>query len=79
MRANTSSEKPINNASDNGEIDHLIYKNLLASTKAIRWKIDWFAMKFSYIGLQIGSLLGWSAKANFFFGVMPLNAILGRS
>ncbi len=40
--------------------DSEVYKTLLESTKAIPWKIDWATMKFSYIGPQIESLLGWS-------------------
>ena len=40
--------------------DSDVYKTLLESTKAIPWKIDWATMKFSYIGPQIESLLGWS-------------------
>lgn len=42
----------------NNDMD--IYKTLLESTKAIPWKIDWASMKFTYIGPQIESLLGWS-------------------
>jgi diguanylate cyclase (GGDEF)-like protein/PAS domain S-box-containing protein len=37
-----------------------VYKTLLESTQAIPWKIDWATMKFSYIGPQIETLLGWS-------------------
>ncbi|OIQ99391.1 phytochrome-like protein cph2 [mine drainage metagenome] len=40
--------------------DNAVYKTLLESTKAIPWKIDWVSMKFTYIGPQIASLLGWS-------------------
>ncbi len=40
--------------------DIAVYKTLLESTKAIPWKIDWASMKFTYIGPQIESLLGWS-------------------
>lgn len=43
--------------------DDDVYKTLLESTKAIPWKIDWATMKFSYIGPQIESLLGWSAQS----------------
>ncbi|MDH5710654.1 MAG: sensor domain-containing diguanylate cyclase [Gammaproteobacteria bacterium] len=35
------------------------YKTLLESTKAIPWKMDWAAKKFTYIGPQIEYLLGW--------------------
>jgi len=42
------------------ETDSDVYKTLLESTKAIPWKIDWATMRFSYIGPQIESLLGWS-------------------
>lgn len=41
------------------ETDTAVYKTLLESTKAIPWKIDWSTLKFSYIGPQIESLLGW--------------------
>jgi diguanylate cyclase (GGDEF)-like protein/PAS domain S-box-containing protein len=40
--------------------DNTVYKTLLESTKAIPWKLDWASMKFTYIGPQIESLLGWS-------------------
>ncbi|QID16656.1 sensor domain-containing diguanylate cyclase [Nitrogeniibacter mangrovi] len=39
--------------------DSTIYKTLLESTKAIPWQIDWKTLRFSYIGPQIESLLGW--------------------
>ena len=39
--------------------DDSVYQTLLESTKAIPWKIDWDSMRFSYIGPQIESLLGW--------------------
>lgn len=42
------------------ETESAVYKTLLESTKAIPWKIDWGTMKFSYIGPQIESLLGWA-------------------
>lgn len=49
---------------DNGlEPDSDVYKTLLESTRAIPWKIDWKSMKFSYIGPQIESLLGWSPSS----------------
>ncbi|MFW3615473.1 sensor domain-containing diguanylate cyclase [Billgrantia antri] len=41
-------------------VDTTVYKALLESTKAIPWKIDWETLRFSYIGPQIESLLGWS-------------------
>nr|WP_047551028.1 sensor domain-containing diguanylate cyclase [Methylotenera sp. G11] len=41
------------------ETDSAVYKTLLESTNAIPWKIDWATLKFSYIGPQIESLLGW--------------------
>lgn len=44
---------------DNAEF----YKTLLESTKAIPWQIDWKAGRFTYIGPQIQSLLGWSADS----------------
>ncbi|TQD49726.1 diguanylate cyclase [Lysobacter aestuarii] len=36
-----------------------VYRTLLESTRAIPWKIDWASMRFTYIGPQIESLLGW--------------------
>lgn len=36
-----------------------VYKTLLESTRAIPWKIDWKTLRFTYIGPQIESLLGW--------------------
>lgn len=42
------------------EPDAAIYKTLVESTKAIPWTIDWETRKFSYIGPQIETLLGWS-------------------
>jgi diguanylate cyclase (GGDEF)-like protein/PAS domain S-box-containing protein len=36
-----------------------VYRTLLESTKAIPWKIDWASMRFTYIGPQIATLLGW--------------------
>ncbi|QTP58841.1 sensor domain-containing diguanylate cyclase [Billgrantia antri] len=41
-------------------VDTTVYKALLESTKAIPWRIDWETLRFSYIGPQIESLLGWS-------------------
>jgi diguanylate cyclase (GGDEF)-like protein/PAS domain S-box-containing protein len=37
-----------------------VYKTLLESTNAIPWKIEWATLRFSYIGPQIESVLGWS-------------------
>jgi diguanylate cyclase (GGDEF)-like protein/PAS domain S-box-containing protein len=37
-----------------------VYRTLLESTRAIPWKIDWASMRFTYIGPQIETLLGWS-------------------
>ncbi len=45
------------------EIDDSVYKTLLESTNAIPWKIDWQSKKFTYIGPQIESLLGWSTSS----------------
>lgn len=42
------------------ENDSAVYKTLLESTKAIPWKIDWASKRFTYIGPQIESLLGWT-------------------
>jgi len=39
------------------------YKTLLESTKAIPWRIDWETMKFTYIGPQIETLLGWTPES----------------
>lgn len=47
----------------NMEIDSTVYKTLLESTKAIPWRLDWNSMKFSYIGPQIESLLGWAQSS----------------
>lgn len=47
----------------NAEIDSAVYRTLLESTKAIPWKLDWASMKFSYIGPQIESLLGWAPSS----------------
>lgn len=43
--------------------DNVVYKTLLESTLAIPWKIDWATMRFSYIGPQIETLLGWSQSS----------------
>jgi diguanylate cyclase (GGDEF)-like protein/PAS domain S-box-containing protein len=40
-----------------------VYRTLLESTKAIPWRIDWKTMRFTYIGPQIGPLLGWSPES----------------
>ncbi|MDF0378099.1 sensor domain-containing diguanylate cyclase [Methylophilus sp. YYY-1] len=40
--------------------DNDTYKTLLESTKAIPWKLDWASKRFTYIGPQIESLLGWT-------------------
>jgi len=45
------------------EPDSTVYKTLLESTNAIPWKIDWNSLKFSYIGPQIESLLGWTPSS----------------
>jgi diguanylate cyclase (GGDEF)-like protein/PAS domain S-box-containing protein len=45
------------------ESDSAVYKTLLESTKAIPWKIDWKSMRFTYIGPQIETLLGWSPES----------------
>jgi diguanylate cyclase (GGDEF)-like protein/PAS domain S-box-containing protein len=50
-------------AAQNNEPDSTVYKALLESTKAIPWKLDWSTMRFSYIGPQIESLLGWSQSS----------------
>lgn len=39
--------------------DFDVYKTLLESTMAIPWKLDWASMRFTYIGPQIETLLGW--------------------
>lgn len=43
------------------QVDPAIYRTLLESTRAIPWQIDWKSARFSYIGPQIESLLGWTA------------------
>lgn len=43
--------------------DSAVYKTLLESTKAIPWRIDWKTLRFTYIGPQIGPLLGWSPES----------------
>ncbi len=50
-------------SAQDGEIDGAVYKTLLESTKAIPWRIDWQTMRFTYIGPQIESLLGWSPSS----------------
>jgi diguanylate cyclase (GGDEF)-like protein/PAS domain S-box-containing protein len=40
-----------------------VYRTLLESTRAIPWRIDWATMRFTYIGPQIESLLGWSPSS----------------
>lgn len=45
------------------ELDSTFYKTLLESTKAIPWQIDWKTMRFSYIGPQIQTLLGWAPES----------------
>lgn len=45
------------------EPDSAVYKTLLESTKAIPWRIDWATKCFTYIGPQIGELLGWSPSS----------------
>lgn len=44
-------------------VDGDVYKTLLESTKAIPWRLDWKSMRFTYIGPQIESLLGWSRNS----------------
>ncbi|MET3826047.1 diguanylate cyclase (GGDEF)-like protein/PAS domain S-box-containing protein [Sphingomonas sp. PvP055] len=39
--------------------EEAVYRTLLESTRAIPWKIDWATMRFTYIGPQIETLLGW--------------------
>lgn len=45
------------------EPDAAVYKTLLESTRAIPWRIDWKAGRFTYIGPQIGPLLGWAPES----------------
>jgi diguanylate cyclase (GGDEF)-like protein/PAS domain S-box-containing protein len=40
-----------------------VYKTLLESTQAIPWRLDWATKKFSYIGPQIETLLGWKPES----------------
>jgi diguanylate cyclase (GGDEF)-like protein/PAS domain S-box-containing protein len=42
------------------EVESMVYKTLLESTKAIPWRIQWDSLSFSYIGPQIEHLLGWA-------------------
>ena len=46
-------------SSIDGTGEGAVYRTLLESTRAIPWKIDWATMRFTYIGPQIASLLGW--------------------
>ena len=48
---------------DDMEPDSTVYQTLLESTKAIPWRIDWQTMRFTYIGPQIESLLGWTPQS----------------
>jgi diguanylate cyclase (GGDEF)-like protein/PAS domain S-box-containing protein len=52
-----------NDSIDKMEPDSTVYKTLLESTKAIPWKINWSSLKFTYIGPQIESLLGWAPSS----------------
>lgn len=45
------------------QLGEAFYKTLLESTKAIPWQIDWQTMRFTYIGPQIETLLGWTAAS----------------
>ena len=45
------------------EHDHDVYRTLVESTKAIPWTIDWATMRFTYIGPQIETLLGWTPES----------------
>ena len=40
-----------------------LYQTLLESTLAIPFKIDWASKKYTYVGPQIESLLGWSVES----------------
>jgi len=40
-----------------------VYRTLLESTKAIPWRVDWKTLRFTYIGPQIETLLGWAASS----------------
>lgn len=40
-------------------VDLSFYQTLLESTKAIPWQFEWGPQRFSYIGPQIETLLGW--------------------
>jgi diguanylate cyclase (GGDEF)-like protein/PAS domain S-box-containing protein len=53
----------MNTPAEKIEPDSAVYKTLLESTKAIPWKIDWKSMRFTYIGPQIETLLGWSQSS----------------
>lgn len=43
--------------------DAAVYKTLLESTRAIPWRIEWASQRFTYIGPQIGDLLGWTPES----------------
>jgi diguanylate cyclase (GGDEF)-like protein/PAS domain S-box-containing protein len=40
-----------------------VYRTLLESTRAIPWRIDWATKRFTYIGPQIGPLLGFAPES----------------
>lgn len=42
--------------------ENAVYRSLLESTKAIPWRVDWAAQRFTYIGPQIVALLGWERE-----------------
>lgn len=42
--------------------DPAVYKTILESTHAIPWSADWATKRFTYVGPQIESLLGWKAS-----------------
>lgn len=45
------------------QTDSAVYRTLLESTRAIPWAIDWKSKRFSYIGPQIETLLGWAPSS----------------
>lgn len=45
------------------DTDNGLYQTLLESTLAIPFRIDWATQKYTYIGPQIETLLGWSPES----------------
>ncbi len=56
----TRREPPMTEVVEKLDVEGMVYKTLLESTKAIPWRIQWDSLSFSYIGPQIEELLGWA-------------------